>query len=82
MCIRDRYYTPIKPTFSKINKIRFFKPLTSYIFSVKNTYVLFNLYYKTSLETFQQLNSVKKKQVRIINGELYNQLNVQRLFFL
>lgn len=50
------YQTPVKRSFSTYEKFRFFKPITSYLVTINTTSIFFNLYYKTSLETFQALN--------------------------
>lgn len=50
------YYSKLPKSFSKWSKIRFFKPLTAYIVNVSNVFIVFNLYYKTTLEAFQKVN--------------------------
>lgn len=50
------YQTPVKPSFATYEKFRFFKPITSYLVTLNTKSIFFNLYYKTSLETFQALN--------------------------
>lgn len=50
------YQSPVKPSFATYEKFRFFKPITSYLVTLNTKSIFFNLYYKTSLETFQALN--------------------------
>ena len=52
------YYTPRTRSFVRYSRVRFFKPVTSYLVNVNETYLIFNIYYKTTLEAFQQLNEV------------------------
>jgi hypothetical protein len=52
------YTTKREPVFTHFTKVRFFKPVTSYLINLGSTYSIFNIYYKTSLEAFQQINEV------------------------
>lgn len=49
------------------SRIRFFKPVTSYLINVRESYYIFNIYYKTSLEAFQSLTSTKDTNISIFN---------------
>lgn len=60
---------PKKTPFFK--KIKFFKPVTSYIVNCGYSLVIINLFYNTSLENFQELNRriEKKKKNNFIKVE-------------
>lgn len=49
------YGSPKKSIIVKRRKTRFFYPVTSYLVNLAKTSIFFNLYYKTTLENFQNL---------------------------
>jgi hypothetical protein len=56
---------------SYLRRHRFYKPLTSYLINIGLNFSLINIYYKTSLETFQELDkSSKKDNSVVINTKL------------
>ncbi len=59
------YNTNRKNSKAYYEKFRFFKPITSYLVSLNSKSIFISLYYKTSLETFQNLN--KKKNLDPLN---------------
>lgn len=42
--------------FRELNEKRYFKPVTSYLISLKSKNIIINVFYKTSLQRFQQIN--------------------------
>lgn len=70
------YHTKTKTKPQQISKIRFFKPLTSYLVNVKEVYVIFNLYYKTTLEAFQKVTAMLVKN---LEDEIIVQTPVKKL---
>jgi len=58
---RTQLYTPKRCYVTKnSSKVRFYKPLTSYLVNLNNKLVVFNVFYKTTLEKFQSLSSSSK----------------------
>lgn len=57
------YYTPRTSVFVSYKQIRFFKPVTSYLVNANDTYLIFNIYYKTTLEAFQKLNETEEDSI-------------------
>lgn len=47
---------------SYLRRHRFYKPLTSYLINLGNNFSLINIYYKTSLEAFQELSKSRKEE--------------------
>lgn len=47
---------------SFLRKHRFYRPLTSYLVNVGVQFSMINIYYKTTLETFQELNKSKNSE--------------------
>jgi hypothetical protein len=41
--------------FTELNEKRYFKPVTSYLISLKSKNLVINIFYKTSLQRFQQI---------------------------
>lgn len=70
------YYCSFRSSSTKFTKIRFFKPVTSYLINIKERYTIFNLYYKTTLEAFQRLaegqknNNTTRESHLVIKREL------------
>ena len=60
---------------SLITRHRYHKPLTSYLINIGSNFSLINIYYSTTLETFQELN---KSQIAD-NGRSFYLKNVKRL---
>lgn len=75
------YTTPVKSCFAKYEKFRFFRPVTSYLVSLNNKSIFFNLYYKTSLETFQAIG----KEVEYRSDDFFEKKSeistLSRMFF-
>lgn len=69
------YYTakPLNKIYK--TKVRFFKPVTAYLINMEENYVIFNIFYKTTLEAFQELN--KESHPTIVDS--YSQLHQKRL---
>lgn len=75
------YYTKrvsVKPIFKKT---KFYKPVTSYLVSLGLGFSLINIYYKSSLEIFQELNEAKAPKTRKTNEEILVELKLSNLFF-
>jgi hypothetical protein len=64
------YYTPKPVKLSDKTKVRFFKPVTAYLINVEESYFIFNIFYKTTLEAFQELNKSNEK----VTTEFFKQL--------
>ena len=64
----------------KHKRMRFYYPVTSYLVQLKHKLIIFNLYYKTTLEKFQDLknqNLLEKK----FNYQNFNVKNVTLVFY-
>lgn len=76
------YFTK-KKTYSPANlKIRFFKPVTAYLVNIHEYYVIFNVYYKTTLEAFQSLQKKKQENVLLFNVKDVNEHILKKCFYL
>lgn len=75
------YPTRRRPSFRRLRKVRFFKPVTSYLVNVHTKFLIVNLYYKTSLEQFQSLKE-KDKEYHEFAWELNEQQTLAKLFFI
>ena len=68
-----------KPSISKLKKIKFFKPVTSYLVNLGTGCIIFNLYYKTTLEQLQSLTAKNEDQV-MFAWEEKQQQTLERMF--
>jgi len=75
------YYTPINPSFALYEKFRFFKPITSYLVTLNTRSIFFNLYYKTSLETFQALNRKADHYSEDFFEEMFETTKLSKIFY-
>ena len=74
--ILDTYHIP---HFLVKNKLRYFKPVTSYIVNIKNKLVVYNIYYLTSLAKFQKV--FPEPQIELFAGESSNISRRQGAYF-
>lgn len=74
------YGEKISSVFRK-NELRFYKPVTSYLIGTKEANLIFNLYYKTNLERFQNMSSDKFKFANIFGVTERNFKIIQKMFF-
>ena len=75
------YQDEKRPLFTNFERIRFFKPVTSYLVNANNKCIFFNLYYKTTLETFQALNKVSGSISHGHFESLSEQHKLTKIFF-
>lgn len=76
------YSNRLRARRSKFTKQRFFRPITSYLIALNNSSAFINIYYKTSLEKFQNLNAQQTSVTHNFNTELkeFNIMNRLCLF--
>jgi hypothetical protein len=75
------YYSKSTKTFTKLSKVRFFKPLTCYMVSLGSMLIIFNLYYKTSLEAFQKVTSILGRKKGGRSSKLTPFSSLRRTYF-
>ncbi len=75
------YKTPKKSNFLNSERIRFFKPITSYLVNTNSNSIFFNLYYKTSLETFQSLNKSSVRPSDYFFDSLHEKNKLKQTFY-
>lgn len=66
----------------QFKKIRFFFPTTAYIVNLHSNIIVFNLFYKTSLENFQNNNMSNKGQTPYINFIETQNININKAFYI
>lgn len=79
--LKNYFYTYMqKPLTTRYRKIRFFYPVTAYLVRLTHCNIFFNIFYKTSLEKFQDLN---KNQPDIVTKEArhIDHLKLKLLFY-
>lgn len=74
------YGEKISSVFVK-NELRFYKPVTSYLVGTKEANLVFNLYYRTNLERFQNMSSDKFKFSNVFGVTERNFKIIQKMFF-
>lgn len=74
------YVSVKKPSFLKLKKIKFFKPVTSYLVNLGTRCIIFNLYYKTTLAQLQSLTE-KTEETTHFAWEEGNMQNLEKIFF-
>lgn len=62
-------------------RVRFFKPVTAYLATFDNTSIIFNLFYKTTLERFQAMDAKKEEESEDLIPAMRNQQGVDALFY-
>jgi len=75
------YYVPAKNFLPTFTKIRFYKPVTSYLINVSEVYIIFNIYYKTTLEAFQNSSKKKKKQYQHTNQLFLKKYQLSHMYY-
>jgi hypothetical protein len=65
----------------KYEKTRFFKPITSYLVSLNTKSIFFNVYYKTSLGTFQALHEKVGKEKCSVTEALSELNKLSNVFY-
>lgn len=77
---RNLYKTKRNSIKSYFFKERFSRPFTSYLININSKLLVFNLYYVTNLENFQELN--RKSEVKIITkNQSLSSMSFKNLFF-
>lgn len=71
-----------KMSYFKAHETRFFKPVTSYLISTNRANLIFNLYYKTSLQRFQAISFDLKVNPTAFGMESSGIKKITKLFFL
>lgn len=66
----------------KKHETRFFKPVTSYLVNTSNANLVFNIYYKTSLERFQEVSFKLKVNSEEFGVESHGIRMINKLFFI
>lgn len=75
-------YTSEHPSVkSFFSKTRFYKPVTSYLVNTGANFSLINIYYRSTLETFQQFNEVTSLWKKKTNEEKLVEFKLSNLFF-
>lgn len=64
-----------------LEKLRFFRPVASYIVSFEHKYIVFNLYYKTTLETFQDMDQLIDFPTQLFQ-EALDTKKITKMFFM
>ena len=67
---------------SYLRRHRFYKPLTSYLINIGLNFSLINIYYKTTLETFQELDKSSKEVSKVTVNKKLLANRISSLFFL
>ena len=62
-------------------KVRFFKPVTSYVINLNSKLLVFNLYYKTTLQQFQEFNMVKVVNYKSIEKIYLEETLLKNIYF-
>lgn len=75
------YYTPKPVKLSDKTKVRFFKPVTAYLINIEESYLIFNIFYKTTLEAFQELNKSNEVVVTEFCKQLAEKQAVSSMFY-
>ena len=69
-----------KPSKLRLKKIKFFKPVTSYLVNLGTRCIVFNLYYKTTLEQLISLTAKNEEQPMFAWEEGQHQ-TLEKMFF-
>lgn len=70
-----------KPDFKQRIRGRFFKPVTAYLVTLNDVSIIFNLYYKTSLEKFQAMDAKKRDEVLDFIPQIESNHTMQNIFY-
>lgn len=75
------YDQPRRRDFTKRIRIRYFKPVTAYLATFDNVSIVFNLFYKTTLERFQAMDAKKDEETEEVLPAMKTPYSMQRIFF-
>ena len=75
------YPTKKNPSVIRYTRVRFFKPVTSYLLSIGSYFTLFNIYYSTSLESFQQISKESTRKEFSFFSKLLVKSDIRSMFF-
>lgn len=75
------YASTKKPSFRRKIRARFFKPVTAYLVTLDSVTIIFNLYYKTTLEKFQAMDAKKNDELEECAPEVETVHSMQTIFY-